>query len=1118
MKKTIKLALFACLIVLVSALMFTACKDKDNPSNNGEQTTPIVDEITTPEETTPAPHVHTVVIDNGVPPSCTETGLTEGKHCSVCKVVLVKQEIVEATGHNFGDDLICDVCQFEKEADEISFKTLHTNGTSVSGTVSNDTTVFSFISEVAVSGKATYVVSLDIYGMQPVITKTVSLESGDNTFYILEQVDTEITLYTVTIRRRPMYTVTFDTKGGTAVASQSVEEGMCAVLPETTTKHGYNFVEWMYDFSEPITNNITISAKWAGKTYTVKYDPDGDEILNDLIVTYGADYVLETPKKEGYTFEGWFDGETKYEGGKWNKTNDTTLSPKWEINSYDVTTNVNLYQYCGDVSGAGCYQFGSTVTVVAETKALGYTWLGWYDVNDTMLSSNQTYEFILGASNIELEARWKISDEMTDFEFYSSETSCTIQGVYDKTKTTYIVPEYVTTISRNAFSGCSNMTSITIPDSVTSIGNCAFENCSSLATITLPFVEHFSSLFAVTSSGQDYKYIPESLTTVVITGGTEIKSTAFLHCNYLTSITLPASISHIGEAAFQYCEALTSIIIPDGVTSIDSRAFYGCKSLTSVTIPESVTSIGESAFSGCSNLANVYITSIEAWCKINFENISSNPLYFADNLYVNKERVTSIIIPDTIQTILPYAFSHPGFTNITIPGNVKNIGEGAFQNCSNLTSITLPYSFGTHFATETHFGYIFGAASYFENSEYVPSSLKTVTITGETTCIDEYAFYGCASLTSITIPDSVTSIGVGAFSGCSSLESITLPFVGDSVKTGKDTYQYPFGYIFGKSSYVGGEATKQYYCGSSTTSATYDTYYIPSSLKSVTIMGGNILYGAFYNCSNLTSIAIPNNITSIGEGAFRGCSSLMSIAIPNSVTSIGIGAFSYCENLTTITIPNSVSSIGEYAFSSCVNLTTITIPNSVTSIGESAFYFCTSLTSIAIPDGVTSISRSAFYGCMSLRSVTLGNGIISIGYHAFQHCSSLTSITIPDSVISIDIGAFSGCSNLIQIENGVSYVDRWVIDCDESITSAVIRENTVGISTEVFYYCDSLTSVTIPDSVTKICSYAFGHCSSLTSITFNGTKSQWQAINKISTWDYDTGKYTIYCTDGNISK
>ena len=181
-------------------------------------------------------------------------------------------------------------------------------------------------------------------------------------------------------------------------------------------------------------------------------------------------------------------------------------------------------------------------------------------------------------------------------------------------------------------------------------------------------------------------------------------------------------------------------------------------------------------------------------------------------------------------------------------------------------------------------------------------------------------------------------------------------------------------------------------------------------------------------CDNNASgeLVIPDTIkgkpvTTIGEMAFfrtRFLSiprSLTSITLPDSVTSIGSSAFRGCKNLTSITLPNSVTSIGESAFWGCASLTSITIPNSVTSIGENAFYLCKNLTSITIPDSVTSIGENAFYLCKNLTSITLPDSVTSIGSSAFRGCSNLTSITIPDSVTSIGDGAFNGCTNLTAV-------------------------------------------------------------------------------------------------------
>lgn len=266
---------------------------------------------------------------------------------------------------------------------------------------------------------------------------------------------------------------------------------------------------------------------------------------------------------------------------------------------------------------------------------------------------------------------------------------------------------------------------------------------------------------------------------------------------------------------------------------------------------------------------------------------------------------------------------------------------------------------------------------------------------------------------------------------------------------------------------------------------------------------------AFSGCSGLTSIVIPDGVTSIGEGPFEYCLNLTKITvssdnknyqsidgnlyskdgktliqyacgktdtsftIPNSVTSIGGRAFAGCSSLTSIEIPDSVTSIGDWAFSNCVSLTSIEIPNNVTSIGNCVFAACSSLTSIEIPDGVTSIGGAAFNGCSSLTSIDIPDSVTSIGSAAFAFCSGLTSIEMPDSVTSIGSGAFE--------------------------------------------YCSSLMNVEIPNSVTSIEDWVFRGCSSLTSITFNGTKEQWNVIEKGYSWNNNTSLTTIRCTDGDIA-
>ena len=266
---------------------------------------------------------------------------------------------------------------------------------------------------------------------------------------------------------------------------------------------------------------------------------------------------------------------------------------------------------------------------------------------------------------------------------------------------------------------------------------------------------------------------------------------------------------------------------------------------------------------------------------------------------------------------------------------------------------------------------------------------------------------------------------------------------------------------------------------------------------------------AFSGCTGLTSVEIPNSVTSIGDDAFSHCTGLTSVEIGDGVTSIGSNAFYDCYGLTSITIPNSVTSIGYCAFSHCTGLTSITIPNSVTSIGEWAFYGTAwdnnqpdgvvyagkvlygykgtmpSNTSITIKDGTLGISGYAFSGCTGLTSVEIPNSLTSIGNTAFRDCTGLTSITIPNSVTSIGGWAFSGCTGLtsVEIPNSITSIESSAFRDCTGLTSITIPNSVTSIGDDAFSHCTGLTSITIPNSVTSIGDDAFSHCTGLTSVT-----------------------------------
>ena len=258
-----------------------------------------------------------------------------------------------------------------------------------------------------------------------------------------------------------------------------------------------------------------------------------------------------------------------------------------------------------------------------------------------------------------------------------------------------------------------------------------------------------------------------------------------------------------------------------------------------------------------------------------------------------------------------------------------------------------------------------------------------------------------------------------------------------------------------------------------------------NKISAITIEEGVTSIGAyaFCGCSKLETITIPDSLTNIGVYAFYDCRELKNITIPNSVTNIGKLAFCYCSALTDVTMPNKITSINMSTFNGCSNLKTIIIPDSVTIIDWQAFKGCSALTSVKIGEGVTSIGAEAFSGCSNLETIAIPDSVISISSQAFRGCSALTSITIGDGVKTIAKSAFEDCTGIIEKENGIYYVDKWVIDSDKSIKSVILRNDTVGIGCSAFLNCSILTSITIPDGVTSIGAEAFYGCYRVESVT-----------------------------------
>ena len=515
--------------------------------------------------------------------------------------------------------------------------------------------------------------------------------------------------------------------------------------------------------------------------------------------------------------------------------------------------------------------------------------------------------------------------------------------------TSVTIPDSVTYIGGEAFYGCSNLASVTIPDSVTDIGYGAFCGCSGLTRVTIGD--------SVTSINDSLFSGCNLLTAFVVGNGNQsFKSASGLLLtkdartlvavpNGLKSVTIPDSVTSIGDSAFSGCSGLTNVTIPDSVTSIGSYAFSGCSGLASVTIPDSVTSIGSYAFSNSSELKSV--------------TISNGVTSIGEGVFRDCSGLTSMTIPDSVTSIGSYAFSGcSGLTSVTIPDSVTSIGSYAFSDCSVLKGVTISNGVtsigegafrdcsgltGVHITDLAKWcgisfdGYDDNPLYYAHNLYLNGEKMVDLVIPDGVTNIGEYAFSGCSGFASVTIPDSVTSIGSSAFSGCSDslFDTTTIPGV-----------KLVDGWAVGNAGTISGSL----------------------SLTGLRGIGDS----AFLGCSGLTSVTIGNGVTIIGKRAFYDCGGLASVTIPNSVTSIGHDAFYGCSySLFDTTTISGVKLVDDWAIENAdylyggLNLT------GVRGIGERAFSGCSGLTNVTIPDGVTSIGYGAFDDCTGLEYITI---------------------------------------------------------------------------------------------------------------------------------------------------
>ena len=596
---------------------------------------------------------------------------------------------------------------------------------------------------------------------------------------------------------------------------------------------------------------------------------------------------------------------------------------------------------------------GYTVTMIDDGAFGGFDTLQSVTLPDSVINiAHDAFSFCENLASVTLSSELQSIDRNA-FSDCPKLTSIALPGklesigseAFMRTGLTSVsLPDSVTFMDERVFCECDSLQAVTIGKNLGSVSRSAFRDCRALETVTLSeglteiSAEAFSRCMKLSTAA-----LPSTLRVI---GDCAFEGTA------LAAVTFPSQLEEIGEGAFVYCDSLTTVSVPDSVTYIGPRAFEGCYSLTAATLGKGCEIINDGLFQDCENLTTVTIPDSCIWIgRYAFRNCRS---------------LKDLPLHDAIASIHDEAFARTGVEAVTLPKGLVLLDDRAFCDCDKLTSVTfndelLAVGRDPFFSTPYMFAKMQSGDDVIENGVLLyASNKKNYTVADTVKVIAGGAFNGKSDLETVTISENVISIGDNAFMYCPKLTTLNIP----------------------KNVALVGKAPV-FECSS------FTAYSVDAENKGYTAVDG-----VLYSKTEKTLISCPTakqdptieaGVEAINPQAFYGCTGLKKLDIPDSVQDIGSEAFKGCTGLTEVNIPSSVENLGESVFAECTGIEKASIAGSVTQIPTNAFYDCTKLASVELNEGTETIGDVAFANCPALSSIILPASVNELRYAAIGY-------------------------------------------------------------------------------------------------------------------------------------